>query len=208
MDKIVKLIYEIIMITLVLLTIFTLWIESSYNTTINWVVWGVFFVDFLIRLFVAKNKWQFIKSNPFLLIAIIPFDQFFQMARIVRLLYFYRIKTIAKYYITPYIKLLTNRSKLFFLGLFMMLLLGKSVIIWQLEASVTTFYEAVTVVFGHLLFFGHRIFIIEHALSISILTVTSILGVVLQGIALQWFLSKLEYVYQRWKYRQQNREVG
>lgn len=208
MDKIMKLIYEIIMITLVLLTIFTLWIESAYNTTINWVVWGIFFVDFLIRLFVAKNKWQFIKSNPFLLIAIIPFDQFFQMARIVRLLYFYRIKTIAKYYITPYIKLLTNRSKLFFLGLFIMLLLGKSVLIWQLETSVTTFYEAVIVVFGHLLFFGHRIFIIEHALSISFLTVTSILGVVLQGIALQWFLSKLEYVYQRWKYHQQNREVG
>src|SRR5699024_8814443 len=126
MDKIVKLIYEIIMITFVLLTIFTLWIVSAYNTTIKWILSGVFFVYFIMRLLIAKNKWQFIKSNPFLLIAIIPFDQFFQMARIVRLLYFYRIKTIAKYYITPYIKLLTNRSKLFFLGLFMMLLLGKS----------------------------------------------------------------------------------
>lgn len=208
MDKILKLIYEIIMITLVLLTIFTLWMESAYNTTINWIVWGLFFIDFLIRLFLAKNKWHFIKSNPFLLIAIIPFDQFFQMARIVRLLYFYRIKTIAKYYITPYIQRLTNRSKLFFLYLFMMLLVGKSVIIWQLERSITTFYEAVTVVFGHLFFFGHRIFIIEHALSISILTVTSILGVVLQGIVLQWFLAKLESMYQRWKYRQQKRKVG
>lgn len=208
MDRIIQLFYELIMIALVLLTIFTLWMESAYNSTINWIVWAVFFLDFLIRFFLAKNKWQFIKSNPFLLIAIIPFDQFFQMARIVRLLYFYRIKTIAKYYITPYVKILTNRSKLFFLSLFILLLLVKSVIIWQLEASVTTFYEAITVVFGHLLFFGHRIFIIEEAFSISILTVTSITGVVLQGIALQWLLGKLEYFYQKWKYRQENREVG
>src|SRR5699024_5664821 len=108
MDRIMKGIYEGFMITLVVLTILTLWLENTYNSTINLVVWTIFFIDFMIRFYYADRKWIFIKSNPFLLIAIIPLDQFFQMARIVRLLYFYRIKTIAKYYITPYIRLLTN----------------------------------------------------------------------------------------------------
>src|SRR5699024_4351852 len=174
-----KLIYEVTMISLVILTIFTLWIESSYNSVVNWIVWFIFFVDFVIRFVLADKKWQFIKSNPFLLIAIIPFDQFFQMARIVRLLYFYRIKTIAKYYITPYVKVFTDRSKVAIIGAFIGLLLVEAVIVWQLEGAIDAYYEAVTVVGGHLVFFGHRIFMIDHTISVTLLTMTSILGVVL-----------------------------
>lgn len=199
MDKMMKIIYEIIMIILVLLTIFTLWIDHAYNSTVNNVVWGIFFIDFLIRFFLAKRKWEFIKSNPFLIIAIIPLDQFFQMARIVRLLYFYRIKTIAKYYITPYVKRLTNQSFAIIIILFILLLLGKAVIILNIESTVDSFLNAIAVVCGHLLFFGHRIFMIEHSISISILTLTSILGVVLQGLALQWALSLGETYYQKVK---------
>src|SRR5699024_1220421 len=131
-----------------------------------------------------------IKQNPFLIIAIIPLDQFFQMARIVRLLYFYRIKTIAKYYITTYIKKIRSQSFILIFIVFISIFLGKSFIITSLEQSVHTLFEGMSVVFGHLLFFGHRIFMIEHPFSISLLTVTSIVGVVLQGLALQWALSR------------------
>lgn len=195
MHKLMKAIYEITMITLVILTIMTLWMESAFNSTINGIVWFIFFCDFLIRFILAKNKWQFIKSNPFLMIAIIPLDQFFQMARIVRLLYFYRIKTIAKYYITPYIQRLTNQSIVFFSGLFLLMFALKAMIIWQLEHSVQTFIEGLSVVGGHLFFFGHRIFMIEQPLSISLLTIVSIFGVVLQGLALQWVFGRAERIY-------------
>ncbi|MFV8828824.1 hypothetical protein ACNSTQ_13660 [Alkalihalobacterium sp. APHAB7] len=43
-----------------------------------WIVWGIFLVDYLIRFIKAEQKWRFIKVNPFLVIAIVPFDQFFQ----------------------------------------------------------------------------------------------------------------------------------
>src|SRR5699024_1559237 len=105
-----RIIYETIMILLVLVTIITIWTENTYNSTINWVVWAIFFADFIIRFSLVHEKWNFVKRNPFLIIAIIPFDQFFQLARIVRLIYFFRIKTIAKYYITPYVRKLTYQS--------------------------------------------------------------------------------------------------
>lgn len=66
------------MILLVMLTIVTIWTNDTYNTTISWIVWGVFFLDFTVRFMTAEAKWTFIKQNPFLFIAIIPFDQFFR----------------------------------------------------------------------------------------------------------------------------------
>ncbi|GAE91278.1 hypothetical protein JCM21714_223 [Gracilibacillus boraciitolerans JCM 21714] len=47
-------------------------------------------IDYMIRIVLSPpRKWEFIKKNPFLLLAVIPFDQFFQVARIVRLLYLF-----------------------------------------------------------------------------------------------------------------------
>lgn len=96
MQKVAQIIYESIMILLVMLTIITIWTEDTYNSTLSWIVWAVFFADFTVRFVMAKAKWDFIKQNPFLLIAIIPFDQFFQVARVVRIIYLFRIKTITK----------------------------------------------------------------------------------------------------------------
>lgn len=200
MNQLLKYMYEVLMIILVIATIVTLWTENTYNSTINTVVWFIFFIDFIVRLFSAKNKWQFVKSNPFLVIAIIPFDQFFQIARIVRIFYLFRIKTIAKFYILPYAQMLTYRALMLFASIFILLLTGISYIVLELEAAVTKFSEALFVVFGHLLFFGHRIFMIEHVASVTLLTIVSISGVIIQGLALQWVLSRAEFYYQKIKH--------
>ncbi|MEC5425068.1 transporter [Virgibacillus sp. C22-A2] len=192
-----KIVYEGTMILLVMLTIITIWSDNTYNATINWVVWIVFVTDFTFRLITASKKWNFIKQNPFLLLAIIPFDQFFQMARIVRVIYFFRIKTITKYYVTPYIEKLTYRSLTAGIAIILLLLVIKSFVIWSMEDSVNTHLDSLYVVFGHLLFFGHQIFVIESPLSIWLLTGTSIIGVVIQGLALQWFFTKIEKIYSK-----------
>lgn len=195
-----KYLYESLMIVLVVVTIITLWTEHTFNSAINTVVWIVFFGDFLVRLFLAKNKWEFIKNNPFLIIAIIPLDQFFQIARIVRIFYLFRIKTIAKFYILPYAQMLTYKALTLFAFIFFVLLTGISTIILKMEIAVTTFKEAMFVVFGHLLFFGHRIFMIEHVFSVSLLTIVSISGVIIQGLALQWVFSKVELLYRKYQH--------
>ncbi|MRG87471.1 transporter [Salinibacillus xinjiangensis] len=195
MQRVMKTIYEGTMILLVMMTIITLWTEDTYNSTINWIVWAVFFADFVIRLFLNKDRWGFIKQNPFLLIAVIPFDQFFQIARIVRVIYLFRIKTITKYYITPYAEKLTYKSRTIIVFILSALLLIEAIILWTTESTVTNFFDGLYVVFGYLMFFGHRIFEIENLYSIWALTATSVVGIVIQGLALQWVFTKIEGYY-------------
>jgi len=207
MNMILKYMYEAIMVLLVIVTIITLWTDHTFNSTINTIVWMVFFLDFLIRFTMADKKWNYIKSNPFLIIAIIPLDQFFQIARIVRIFYLFRIKTIAKFYILPYIERLTYRALMVFFSLFFILLTSFSGVILTLEAAISSFKDALYVVFGHLLFFGHRIFIIDHLISICLLTIVSISGVIIQGLALQWVFSKLESTFRKAQ-RENSSRVG
>lgn len=194
MKKILKRIYEGIMILLVMMTIMTLWTENAYNSTINWVVWLIFFVDFVIRFTLSSNKWEFIKKNPFLVIAVIPLDQFFQMARIVRLIYLFRIKTITKYYIQPFVQKLTYQSKLWIFAAILSLLLIQSFVVWRLEEHVLSFWDATYAVFGHLIFFGHRMVDIQEGISLWMFVITSIVGVLLHGLALQWIFTKIENI--------------
>lgn len=207
MNQLFKSIYELFMVVLVIITIITLWTEHTINSTINTIVWAIFFVDFFVRFINANNKWQFVKSNPFLLIAIIPFDQFFQIARVIRIVYLFRIKTIAKFYILPYVQRLTYRALMVFLLMYVVLLTTISYTVMKLENAMTTFTEAMIVVYSHLLFFGHRIFMIEHVFSIILLTIVSISGVILQGLALQWVFSRAEFLYQKYKH-ERSRKVG
>ena len=199
MQQIVKTVYEGIMVLFVMLTLITLWNENTYNSMINWVVWGVFFIDFCVRLLTSKEKWNFIKQNPFLLIAIIPFDQFFQAARVVRLIYLFRIKTIAKYYISPYVRKLTFQSVSLLVSIIVALLFAESLIIWNLESSIQTYDEALFVLFGYLFFFGHDTFVIGNPISVWSLTAISIIGIAIQGLALQWAFNKVEVLFTRLK---------
>ncbi|MBD2843808.1 transporter [Paenibacillus sp. IB182496] len=199
MQKIARTAYEGLMIVLVMVTIVTLWTDSAYNNAINWAVWFIFVVDFIVRLVKADSRWAFVRRHPFLVIAIIPFDQFFQVARIVRLIYLFRIKTITKYYISPYVDKLTDRSRtLIVLGL-LGILLTEALLIWQVEPSMTSYADALEAVAGYLLFFGHQLYAIESATAMWALTCTSVLGIVVQGLALQWLFAQAERLRQRWR---------
>lgn len=193
-----KIFYEAIMVFLVILTILSLW-KGNGNTFINWGVWAIFTVDFLIRLYLSESKWQFIKKHPFLVIAIIPFDQFFQVARIVRLVYLFRIKTIAKYYVNPIVERISYKSLTFIIITILGYLIIESLIIWRLEDTVDTILQAIFVSFGYLMFFGRNLFVIEHLVSSVLLITTSIIGIILQGLALQWAFSKAEVYYDELK---------
>ncbi|MEB1807331.1 MAG: transporter [Bacillaceae bacterium] len=192
-------IYEGTMILLVVLTIMAIWTEHPYNQFVHWIVWGIFLVDFLIRYIKAEQKWTFIKKNPFLVIAIIPFDQFFQIARIVRVIYLFRIKTVTKFYIQPIIDKASYQSKVGILGLLLLLLTIKSAVLWKVEAKVVTFLEAFIFVIKHMMFFGHRGIEVSQFSSIILLVFTTILGVLLHGLALQWLFTKLDEVYTQYK---------
>lgn len=192
MQRLLKRVYEAIMIILVMITIITLWTEDTYNSMVNLVVWFVFVIDFFLRLLTAKEKWGFVKKNPFLVIAIIPFDQFFQVARIVRVFYLFRIKTITKYYFLPYVKKLNYFSTTLVLFVICSLVVIESLVILKIEHAINSYYDAFYVVIGHFLFFGHHLFEIEKIFTIWVLTINSMVGILIQGLALQWAFSKFE----------------
>ncbi|MFC4404273.1 transporter [Gracilibacillus xinjiangensis] len=194
-----KILYDLLMVVLVMMTILTLWTNNEVNSTINWIVWLIFFTDFVIRILIADDKWGFIKKNPFLIIAIIPFDQFFQLARFVRIIYFFRIKTITKYYVQPYIEKMNAFAKIILIVLLPVSLILESLFVWLMENKFHFWLEALIVVFKHLFIFANSLESVEHFPTIICLTITSIIGVIIQGLALQWIFNKLDLVYKNFK---------
>ncbi|KHF40047.1 hypothetical protein [Halalkalibacter okhensis] len=191
--------YEGMMLILVMITLMTLWTNHAFNPIVNWIVWGIFVMDFLYRMMTTPNKWLFIKQNPFLVIAIIPLDQFFQIARLVRIVYLFRMKTVAKYYIQPSIDRLSYVSKLIIILLIIVFLCIQSLVIWVLEDSILSIGEAVYYISQHLLFFGQRIVEVDHGLSLFIFVLTTIIGVLLHGMALQWLFQQVDRRYRQFK---------
>ena len=87
-------VYEIVMALLALVVVVILIIELSYNVPLNItiklsiidnIILGIFAIDYFSRLFLAKDKLKFFKSNIIDLISIIPFNSVFQSIRILRL---------------------------------------------------------------------------------------------------------------------------
>lgn len=65
--------------------------QENLLTKIDLSILVIFAVDYFYRLIRAKNKWVFFKSNIFDLIAIMPFDKAFRIARLARLIRLARI---------------------------------------------------------------------------------------------------------------------
>ena len=86
--------YELVMAGLALVVAVILFIEFTRPlteeqkmllTNIDLSILAVFAVDYFYRLARARSKWSFFKSNIFDLIAIMPFDKTFRVARLARL---------------------------------------------------------------------------------------------------------------------------
>ncbi|WP_226037224.1 hypothetical protein [Aquibacillus saliphilus] len=197
-------IYELFMILLAALSVATLWNNTGYDSYIVWFTWGIFFIDFIYRLYRSENKWKFIKSNPLLVIAVIPLDALFQMARIARLLHLLRLKTITKYYTMPFIKVLKKRHirlVLVVTGVIVFILIFP---LYLVEPSLTSYWQALLSSLMSLIFFGQSDFDPTTTFGHIIIVILTILGVVLHGIIIstafdliykaKWFVAIKEKV--------------
>jgi voltage-gated potassium channel len=84
MKQKVLIIYESILMVLIFWSASTVFYESGL-AFLDHTVWIILLTDVLTRFFLAKDKINFIKRNPFDFIAAIPLDPTFQFARLVRL---------------------------------------------------------------------------------------------------------------------------
>lgn len=142
MNKKLKIIYESIIVLLAILSIVFIWIDNSTTQLLNKIVWLVFFVDVLVRFIIAKHKWQFIKKNPFDIIAALPLDGVFQSARIVRIFRLLRLFSIGKRYLKPLFGILKTNglNKILTVALFV-LVIG-SILVKHFEPQIETYTDA------------------------------------------------------------------
>ena len=116
--KTFRLIYELFMVSLVVISIGLFWIgDNEYGKLLTRIVWGIFLIDVLVRLYVSRSRLMYFVKNPFDVVSIIPLDEFMLFARFARIIDLFRMKTILGRYIRPITGLL-NRLHLKRLGIF------------------------------------------------------------------------------------------
>ncbi|WP_208588247.1 hypothetical protein [Gracilibacillus suaedae] len=71
------------------------------------------------------------------------------------------------------------------------LLLIETIIIWKMGNKLEFWHDAFFIVLQHLFIFANSLESINHFPSLLLLTITSIFGVIIQGLVLQWFFDKL-----------------
>ncbi|MRH44250.1 hypothetical protein GH741_16525 [Aquibacillus halophilus] len=186
-------IYELFMVLLASLSIATIWNNTGYNSFIVWITWGIFAVDFAYRLYKSDNRWQYIKSNPFLLIAAIPLDAMFQLARFARILHLLRLKTITKYYTMPFMKLLKKQNMFLVSSIAILILLLSDIPLYLIESKLTSYWHALGTSLMSLTFFGQSDFEPTTVYAHILIVVLTIIGVILHGFVIS---TTIDLVYQ------------
>ncbi|WP_212948439.1 hypothetical protein [Siminovitchia terrae] len=184
-----KLIFEICMILFAVASVATIWVQSGIRIFITWTVWAVFFLDFSIRFFRADNKWAFVKENPFLLIAIIPLDSIFQLARIARIFYLFRLKVMTKYFASPMVDKLKKRRLIMFLPFNMILVFLFTIPLHHLEPAILSYKDALKECLMSLVFFGKGSLHPVTVMGNAIIIILTILGVIMHAAIISYILA-------------------
>lgn len=137
-----EIIYEIIMISLAIISISFIWIDEASLQIIDRIIWGIFFLDVTIRFVRAENKWRYIKENPFDIIAIIPLDSIFRIARIARFFKIIRLISISSHFFGPVFKILNTNGLNRVLTVTFVLLFISAIPICLVEPSIQTYEDA------------------------------------------------------------------
>ncbi len=135
--------YEVTMAVLALISVLTLWRNQGFFFYLDFIVWMLFVLDVSLRFIVSKDKWGYIKKNPLDIIAIIPFNSIFRLARLVRLFRVIRSISILNHYLKPFYEILrTNNLDKVLIGLFVLIFVS-SIPIQILEPNIETYIDAI-----------------------------------------------------------------
>ncbi|MBU9723775.1 MULTISPECIES: hypothetical protein [Bacillaceae] len=181
---ILEIVYESIMFVLAFMAVATIWYATQYDSVIVWGTWAIFFVDFIIRFFTAEKKWHFIRSNPFMLIAIVPLDAVFQLARVARLLHFMRLKVITQYYTKPLIRKLEKQKFSYVIPVGFLIVFICILPLYLLEPGLETYFDAFIGGMLSLVFFGYTAINPQTTIGTVIITLLTIVGVVMHGVVI------------------------
>lgn len=88
---------------------------TYFQIRVDYIITIIFIVDYVVRLFISKNKKDFFKQNIFDLIAIIPFTSLFKVFRVLKVLKVFKALKILKFArLSAYFARFYKRVKFFF----------------------------------------------------------------------------------------------
>ncbi|MDT8862153.1 potassium channel family protein [Alkalihalobacillus sp. MEB130] len=135
--------YEIAMALLALTSVIFMMSENPFIQNLDYYIWMIFVVDVSVRFIVSENKWEYVKRNPFDIIAIIPLDNIFRLARLARLVRLLRAFAIISHYLKPFYQVIrTNHLDRVLATLFILIFVA-AIPIQLLEPSIPTYTDAV-----------------------------------------------------------------
>ncbi|EAC6986174.1 two pore domain potassium channel family protein [Listeria monocytogenes] len=137
-----KMIYETFMLILILLSLALLPYRNNFTFILNWIIWVIFTLDYLVRLYRADNKWHYVKTHPFQLIAIIPFYGGFRVARIVSFVHLLSITAMGRRYIVPIYSFFRSNGLNRFLMIFVLLVIIIPVPMVFIEPEINNYPDA------------------------------------------------------------------
>lgn len=107
----IVIVYELVMLILIIISLITVFVSSEpkpYLQLISRIIWVVFLIDVVLRIIKSVYKIRYIKKNPFDIISIIPFEDFFLLARFARVIKLFRYKNLLKRYLVKLDKVLVK----------------------------------------------------------------------------------------------------
>ncbi|WP_244896274.1 potassium channel family protein [Planomicrobium okeanokoites] len=130
------------MFVLVVISLFFAFSENEGLMIYDRVIWLIFVIDYCIRLWRSKKRWNYIKSHPLELIAIIPLDSIFRAARFVRIFRVIRLLGIGSRFLRPVYGILQTNGldKLLIVTMILLFLIPIPIIL--VEPVINTFPDA------------------------------------------------------------------
>lgn len=131
------------MVILAFISVLVIW-SDHFNRWyfLDRIVWLVFVIDITIRFLSSKEKVKYLKRYPFDLIAIIPFDSIFQLARIARLARAIRLFAISAHFLKPFYSILKTNGLHKVITFTMCLIFLSAIPIKSVESSIETYSDA------------------------------------------------------------------
>jgi voltage-gated potassium channel len=139
----IYLVYEIILVIAAFVSVSFIWSGNESIIYLDKVIWLVFFLDVAIRFIRTKRKWDFIKRNPFDIIAALPLDAIFHTARLARLFKVLRFFAITKRHSHPFFSIIKTNGLDRVLSAAGIMIFLSSILITYLEPNIQNFSDGV-----------------------------------------------------------------
>lgn len=134
--------YEIIMFLLIIVSLFFAFSENETLLLYERFIWVIFVIDYTVRLILSDKKWAYIKTHPFELIALIPFDSIFRAARFVRIFRVIKLLGMGTRFMKPVYSVLQTNGLDKLLSVTLILLFIVPIPIILVEPQINTYPDA------------------------------------------------------------------